>query len=159
VPPTAHDHGADCWQSLLQRPCPMSAQRSWPTGALCDRASFRERVPVSTMIYWSRATNAARAMRLWGVHESVFSWCSSRSAGTRLGGHRIETLAVHPPVGPTTPRSRVVSRASTRVMYRRMVVGCRASLDLPAPGGPKITRDELLCWMKVQSTFLKTGRV
>jgi hypothetical protein len=53
----------------------------------------------------------------------------------------------------------VVSRASTRGMFKRMVVSCRASLDLPAPGGPKITRDELLCWVQVQSTFLKTGRV
>jgi hypothetical protein len=38
-------------------------------------------------------------------------------------------------------------------------VSCRASLDVPATGGPKITRDELLCWMKVQSTFSITGRV
>ncbi len=62
-------------------------------------------------------------------------------------------------VGPATRGSRVVSRASTRVIFGRMAVSCRASLDVPATGGPKITRDELLCGMKVQSTFLKTGRV
>jgi hypothetical protein len=39
-------------------------------------------------------------------------------------------------------------------MFRRMVVSCCASLDV-ATGWPKITRDELLCWLMVQSTFFE----
>jgi hypothetical protein len=51
----------------------MSAQRSLPAGASIDRASFRERVPVSTMVHWTRTSNVAKVMRLWDVDESVFS--------------------------------------------------------------------------------------
>ena len=55
-----------------------------------------------------------------------------------LGGRhgRVVTTAVRPPVRPATRWMRVVSRASARVMAGKIVVSRRASIDLPAPGGP-----------------------
>jgi hypothetical protein len=43
---------------------------------------------------------------------------------------------VRSPVRPATLWIRVVSMASARVIAGRMVVSRRASIDLPAPGGP-----------------------
>ena len=54
--------------------------------------------------------------------------------GARNG--RVVTKAVRSPVRPATLWMRVVSMASARVMAGRMVVSRRASIDLPAPGGP-----------------------
>ena len=55
-----------------------------------------------------------------------------------LGGRhgRVVTTAVRSPVRPATRWMRVVSRASARVMAGKIVVSRRASIDLPAPGGP-----------------------
>ena len=41
------------------------------------------------------------------------------------------------PVNPAALWMRVVSRASARVIAGRIVVSRRASIDLPAPGGPR----------------------
>jgi hypothetical protein len=57
-------------------------------------------------------------------------WCGARQG-------RVVTHAVRSPVRPATRWMRVVSRASGRVMAGRMVVSRCASIDLPAPGGPK----------------------
>ena len=46
------------------------------------------------------------------------------------------TSAVRAPVQPAMRWMRVVSRASARIMVGRMVVSRRASLYVPAPGGP-----------------------
>jgi hypothetical protein len=54
--------------------------------------------------------------------------------GARQG--RVVTHAVRSPVRPTMRWIRVVSMASARVIAGRMVVRRRASIDLPAPGGP-----------------------
>src|SRR5262245_28758982 len=54
--------------------------------------------------------------------------------GARNG--RVVTNAVRAPVRPATLWIRVVSMASARVIAGRMVVSRRASIDLPAPGGP-----------------------
>ena len=54
--------------------------------------------------------------------------------GARNG--RLVTNAVRSPVRPATLWIRVVSMASARVIAGRMVVSRRASIDLPAPGGP-----------------------
>jgi hypothetical protein len=61
-------------------------------------------------------------------------WCG----GARNG--RVVTHAVRAPVGPATLWMRVVFMASARVMDGRMVVSRRASMDLPAPGGPSRSR-------------------
>jgi hypothetical protein len=50
---------------------------------------------------------------------------------------RVVIKAVRTPVRPATRWMRVVSMASARVMAGRMVVSRRASIDLPAPGGPR----------------------
>jgi hypothetical protein len=50
----------------------------------------------------------------------------------------VMTNTVWAPVRPATLWMRVVSMASARVMAGRMVVSRRASIDLPAPGGPNI---------------------
>jgi hypothetical protein len=50
---------------------------------------------------------------------------------------QLVTYAVQSPVGPATRWMRVVSMALERVMVGRMVVSRRASMDVPAPGGPK----------------------
>ena len=55
--------------------------------------------------------------------------------GARNG--RVVTNAVRSPVRPATLWMRVVSMASARVIAGRMVVSRRASIDLPAPGGPR----------------------
>ena len=55
--------------------------------------------------------------------------------GARNG--RVVTNAVRSPVRPATRWIRVVSMASARVIAGRMVVSRRASIDLPAPGGPR----------------------
>src|SRR5882724_2177347 len=71
--------------------------------------------------------------------------CPQRSArhprwydGARHG--RVVTNAVRSPVRPATRWMRMVSRASPRVMAGRMVVSRRASIDVPAPGGPSKSR-------------------
>ena len=58
--------------------------------------------------------------------------------GARHG--RVVTNAVRSPVRPATRWIRVVSRASARVIAGRIVVSRRASIDLPAPGGPRRRR-------------------
>jgi hypothetical protein len=55
--------------------------------------------------------------------------------GARHG--RVVTNAVRSPVRPATRWIRVVSRASARVIAGRIVVSRRASIDWPAPGGPR----------------------
>jgi hypothetical protein len=47
---------------------------------------------------------------------------------------------VRSPVRPATRWIRVVSIASARVIAGRMVVSRRASIDVPAPGGPSKSR-------------------
>jgi hypothetical protein len=54
--------------------------------------------------------------------------------GARKG--RVVTTAVQAPVRPATRWMRVVSRASGRAIAGRIVVSRRASIDMPAPGGP-----------------------
>jgi hypothetical protein len=54
--------------------------------------------------------------------------------GARNG--RVMTRAVRAPVRPATRWMRVVPRASARGVAGRMVVSRRASIDVPAPGGP-----------------------
>jgi hypothetical protein len=54
--------------------------------------------------------------------------------GARHG--RVVTRAVRSPVRPATRWIRVVSMALGKVIAGRMVVSRRASIDLPAPGGP-----------------------
>jgi hypothetical protein len=49
---------------------------------------------------------------------------------------RVVTTAVCPPVRPATLWIRVVSRVSARRIVGRRVARHRASIDLPAPGGP-----------------------
>jgi len=49
---------------------------------------------------------------------------------------RVVTNAVRSPVRPATRWIRVVSMASARVIAGRMAVSGRASIDVPAPGGP-----------------------
>jgi hypothetical protein len=51
------------------------------------------------------------------------------------------TSAVRAPVRPATRWIRVVSMASARGIAARMVVSRRASIDVPAPGGPAGERD------------------
>jgi hypothetical protein len=58
--------------------------------------------------------------------------------GARHG--RVVTTAVRSPVRPATRWIRVVSMASGRVIAGRMVVSRRASIDVPAPGGPSKRR-------------------
>jgi hypothetical protein len=58
--------------------------------------------------------------------------------GARHG--RVVTNAVRSPVRPATLWIRVVSMASARVIAGRRVVSRRASLDVPAPGGPSKSR-------------------
>jgi hypothetical protein len=53
-----------------------------------------------------------------------------------LRSRRAVTKVVRSPVRPATLWMRVVSMASARVMAGRMVVSRRASIDVPAPGGP-----------------------
>jgi hypothetical protein len=53
---------------------------------------------------------------------------------------RVVTHAVWSPVRPATRWIRVVSIASARVIAGRMVVSRRASIDVPAPGGPSKRR-------------------
>jgi hypothetical protein len=55
-----------------------------------------------------------------------------------VGGRngRVVTKAVRSPVRPATRWMRLASMASARVMAGRMVVSRRASIDVPAPGGP-----------------------
>jgi hypothetical protein len=55
--------------------------------------------------------------------------------GARHG--RAVTKVVRSPVRPATLWIRVVSMAWVRVIAGRMVVGRRASMDVPAPGGPE----------------------
>ncbi len=55
--------------------------------------------------------------------------------GARNG--RVVTNAVRLPVRPATLWMRMVSMASAKVITGRMVVSRRASIDLPAPGGPR----------------------
>jgi hypothetical protein len=50
------------------------------------------------------------------------------------------TKTVHSPGRPATLWMRVAAMASGRVSASRMVVRRRASLDLPAPGGPRSRR-------------------
>jgi hypothetical protein len=57
------------------------------------------------------------------------TWCGARNG-------RVVTTAVRPPVRPATRWMRVVSRAAARLMAGRMVARRRASLNVPAPGGP-----------------------
>jgi hypothetical protein len=59
-----------------------------------------------------------------------------RRTSRRGGG----TPAVRAPVRPATRWMRVVSMASARVIAGRMVVSRRASIHLPAPGGPSRRR-------------------
>jgi hypothetical protein len=54
--------------------------------------------------------------------------------GARNG--RVVTKAVRSPVSPATLWIRVVSMASASVIAGRMVVSRRASMGVPAPGGP-----------------------
>ena len=54
--------------------------------------------------------------------------------GARHG--RVVTHALRAPLWPATREMRVVARASARAVAVRMVVSRRASMDLPAPGGP-----------------------
>jgi hypothetical protein len=54
--------------------------------------------------------------------------------GARHG--RVVTKAVRSPARPATLWSCVVSMASARVIAGRRVVSRRASIDVPAPGGP-----------------------
>jgi hypothetical protein len=56
--------------------------------------------------------------------------------GARETG-RLVTRVVRPPVKRATLWMRVVSRASARVIAGKIVVSRRASIDLPAPGGPR----------------------
>jgi hypothetical protein len=58
--------------------------------------------------------------------------------GARQG--RAVTRVVRPPVSPVTRWMRVVSRAAARVIAGRRVARRRASLDVPAPGGPRSRR-------------------
>jgi hypothetical protein len=60
---------------------------------------------------------------------SEMVWCGARHS-------RVVTRAVRSPVRPATRWRRVVSMASARVSAGKMVVSRRASIDLPAPGGP-----------------------
>src|SRR5687767_4672078 len=63
--------------------------------------------------------------------------------GNALGGARhgrVVTTAVRRPVRPATRGMRVVAMASARVISGRIVVRRRASLDVPAPGGPRSSR-------------------
>jgi hypothetical protein len=64
---------------------------------------------------------------------SEIVWC-----GVRNG--RVVINAVRRPVRPATRWMRVVSIASARVIAGKIVVSRRASLDLPAPGGPSRSR-------------------
>jgi hypothetical protein len=45
--------------------------------------------------------------------------------------------AVRAPVRPATPWMRVVSSASARRIAGKIMVSRRASIDFPAPGGPR----------------------
>jgi hypothetical protein len=50
---------------------------------------------------------------------------------------RVVTSAVRSPVRPATRWMRVVSMASARVIAGKIVVSRTASIDFPAPGGPR----------------------
>jgi hypothetical protein len=80
----------------------------------------------------TRRPAAARGPRRSAPHPR---WCGGRA---RHG--RVVTSAVRSPVRPATLWMRVVSMASARVIAGRMVVSQRASIDLPAPGGPSRRR-------------------
>jgi hypothetical protein len=58
--------------------------------------------------------------------------------GARKG--RVVTNVVRSSVRPATRWIRVVSMASARVIAGRMVMSRRASIDVPAPGGPSKSR-------------------
>ena len=62
------------------------------------------------------------------------STAESGACGARTG--RVGTQAGRPSVRPATLWIRVVSIAAARGNAGRMVVSRRASIDLPAPGGP-----------------------
>jgi hypothetical protein len=61
-----------------------------------------------------------------------------RHAWIYAEGEQAVMTAVRALVRPATLWMRVVSRASGRVMACRIVVRRCASLDVPAPGGPRI---------------------
>jgi hypothetical protein len=61
-------------------------------------------------------------------------------ASIYTAGGQVVTYAVRSSVRPATRGVRVVSRGSGRVMAGRIVVSRRASLDLPAPRGPRSRR-------------------
>lgn len=97
----------------------------------------------------SRTAKVARRLRsrtptkLY-VYDTLLGWCSHyyhypclwRQNRDR-GGRRVEGAeAVRAPVRPAKRCMRMVSRASWMVSAGRMVARCRASLDVPAPGGP-----------------------
>jgi hypothetical protein len=66
----------------------------------------------------------------------------ARSGDEVMGGPRprFVTMAVRAPVRPAMLWMRVVAMASARVIAGRMVVGRRASPDLPSTGGPQLRR-------------------
>jgi hypothetical protein len=63
------------------------------------------------------------------------------------------TKIVRSPVRPATLWMRVVSMASARVMAGRIVVSRRASIDLPAPGGPSKSTLWAECLHSVQFRY------
>src|SRR5919106_5416327 len=65
--------------------------------------------------------------------EADVEWCGARKG-------REGTSERPGPSRPATEWSRVTSRASSRVMAGRIVGRRRASMVLPAPGGPTIRR-------------------
>jgi hypothetical protein len=72
--------------------------------------------------------------RPWHVAAADQPHVRDSVVGVRHG--RAVTSAVRSPVRPATRWRRVVSSASARVIAGRMVVRRRASIDVPAPGGP-----------------------
>jgi len=101
------------------------------------------------VVAWLRAANATNRARSTRCGTSSFrdpvpGWppyphhlpCSSGSAGIPRGRGHIVTKAVR----PATRWIRVVSRVSARGMAGRMVGKRRASIDVPAPGGPRSRR-------------------
>jgi hypothetical protein len=71
---------------------------------------------------------------------------------------RVVTAAVRRPVRPATRGRRVVSRAPAGVISGRIVVRGRASLDVPAPGGPRSRTLGSECRHRVQLRFSIAAR-
>jgi hypothetical protein len=80
---------------------------------------------------------AVVGQRHFARHRDVAAANQSRLREGLVGHGQVVTNAVRSSVRPATRGRRVVSRALARVMAGRMVTSRRASIDVPAPGGPR----------------------